>query len=295
MGNTKRHRPNLLRQLTFSIHSSNGSPVAFQLDVRAASLVVLLVSSLLLMSVSGSLLFFRELEINRKLEERVLELEITEKLARMSAAPNVSVQRVADSMPAVVSPPSIPFGRIPLLSAMNPETNEDADSDAEAAPVAADPTPVPKPTLAEENSPARETPALHELKMVAPRVGVLNADCAGEKCSVSLSLVPTGPGLVQGSLLVILETEIPRIGTANANAAIRERYFIYPGETFRDELPQTELAKIPAKPFHFSRGLQSNVDFNVGSLLRPLAVNVYIFDTQHNLIQHERKDIGTVD
>jgi hypothetical protein len=243
----KRRLPSLKSQIVLMVQSTVGVPHAFRLDVRAASLIVLMVSSLLLISLCGSLLFFRELEINRKLVDRVLELEISEKLANLNSLSNTLVTR----MPTGTA--------ITTGEAIHKDTPE-------------------------------TTPATNAAEATKARVGLLNVECASESCSVSLSLVPTEPGLVRGSLLVVLETEIPRIGTAKASA-IRERYFIYPGETSMDEVSQEALLKIPGKIFHFSKGLQSTVEFNIGGLLRPLAVNVYLFDTEHNLIQHERKVI----
>lgn len=244
----KRRLPSLKSRIVLMVQSTTGVPLAFRLDVRAASLIVLMVTSALLISLCGTLLFFRELEINRKLLDRVLDLEISDKLGKLNLSSNTTIARN-------------PTAATPSIEVIRDAAAPDSDGSQGAVAGA-----------------------------VKARVGLLNVECASEACSVSLSLVPTEPGPVKGSLLVVLETEIPRIGTAKAST-IRERYFIYPGDTSMDEATQDALLKVPGKIFHFSKGLQSTVEFNIGGLLRPLAVNVYLFDTEHNLIQHERKVI----
>ena len=47
------------------------------------------------------------------------------------------------------------------------------------------------------------------------------------------------------------------------------------------------------KPFRISRALQTTAQFKIAKLLRPLAVNVYLFDRNKTLVTHERKVIET--
>jgi hypothetical protein len=204
-----------------------------------------LTSAILLTALFVSLLFFRELEINRHLADRVLELEIRDRLVRMA-----------------------PLAFVPSRDLSAVKTAE-APSENETA------------------SPAQAVGRAHLTEFTA--------DCEGEHCTSHVSLAPSSPGVAQGQLVMVLESEVPKIGTAraNANLGVRRRYFIYPGYTTQDELSPEEVAKIEGKAFKFSRVLQTTADFNVGHLLRPIAMNLYLYDQGHTLIQHERRIIET--
>ena len=54
---------------------------------------------------------------------------------------------------------------------------------------------------------------------------------------------------------------------------------------------QDALTELARKPFRFTRALQTTATFAIGKLLRPLAVNAYLFDANKTLIHHERKVI----
>ena len=228
--------------LSLLIQSHSGSPLSLRLNVRKMYLLGFLLSTVYLTTFSGSLLFFREVEINRKLEERVLELEMREKLSKMLPAPVENVSRQ-------------------ITETDNPELLVDKNALADTA------------------------------TGIKAHIGGLNVECVTGRCGVKLDIVPLASGTAQGQLLVILETEIPRIGSRNPTTEIRKRYFVYPGGKARDELDQADIISLERKNFRFSRALQTSAEFRIGTLLRPIAVNVYLYDSARNLIQHERKVI----
>lgn len=251
------------------IHGGSGVPYALRLNLRRISGFVLLASFAFLTASTGTLLFFRELEINRKLGDRLLEYETKEKLAAVGFSPMRPTP-----VPNTVS--GAPISAIPA-----PVANVDRATTAVPPPV----------TVASTVPSALPTEAVPVANAVRARVGELTADCLEEECEVILSMVPTQPGVAQGELLLVLETEIPRIGTGNPTTQIRKRFFIYPGAQTRDDLSQELLSDLQRKPFRFTRALRTTATFTTGKLLRPLAINVYLFDKDRTLIHHERKAI----
>src|SRR5687767_7156313 len=88
------------------IHSGSGVPYALRLNVRKLSWVVALVATAFLLTLAGTLLFFRELELNRKLEERLLEWETRDKLAQVMGTPRVPAKEIVeDATPAKAAAP----------------------------------------------------------------------------------------------------------------------------------------------------------------------------------------------
>lgn len=124
-----------------------------------------------------------------------------------------------------------------------------------------------------------------------PRVQEFLTDCQEGTCNVQLSLIPSQTGVAQGELLIVLEAEIPRIGTGSASSSVRKRFFTYPGNDPKDELTESQIHTLTRKPFRFAKALQTSTEFSVGEVLRPIAVNLYLYDSQGTLVQHERKPI----
>jgi len=209
-----------------------GSPRAFRIETKKLWAIFLCFFSIFSIAVLGSLLFFRELEINRKLKEKVLSFELQETLSR-------------------TNPPVAETASAAVAQGLSTE--------------------------------------------VSARMEDLSVECIAKKCSVRTTIVPTATGLATGQIIVVLETEIPRIGLGNANARIRKRFFIYPGSLQKDELDPNLLAKLQQKPFRLSRALQTTTDFEIAQLLRPLAANVYLFAPDRTLLQHERRVIETTE
>ncbi len=248
-------RPHLFVQ----VHAGTGSPYAVRVNSKKLVGLVLFLGIAYCVFITGSLLFFRELEVSRKLQERVLEFETDQKLSQQIqlSERTVATAPIAGTAPMVLPKPATPA---PITVAPSAETKE----------VAAAGT-------------------------VSARVADLVVTCAEDGCDAKVSMVPVSTGLAQGQLLVILETEIPRIGSANPGSNVRRRYFTYPSNQTKDDLSQQDLEKLPRKAFRFARALQTTVKFNTGKLLRPLAINVYLFDAAGNRTHHERKTIERED
>ncbi len=146
-------------------------------------------------------------------------------------------------------------------------------------------------------TPAIQTPiaAPESLERTLGRLTELSVDCLAEQCTVRSLMVPTSPGIAQGNILMVLEAEVPRIGARDPSTEIRKRFYFYPGSGYLDELTQSSLDSLEKKPFRFSKALQTNVSFKLGKLMRPLAINFYLYDQKNDLIRHERKAIELVD
>lgn len=237
----------LKRHLYVLVHSGTGTPYAFQLNLQQLTSAVVMTALVFAGMLLGSLMFFRELELNRKLQDQLLDLETREKLAQM-------------------------------LPTNAPATNTPAANRATAA--------VAAPATETENGEERAVSA------TAGRLSELAVDCQRGRCGVKLSLMSNGAASAEGQLLIVLEAEVPRIGSANTpGTAVRKRFYIYPGELNRDELDQTAVNQLERKSFRFSHVLQTNVTFEIGKLMRPLAVNAYVYDKDRTLVQHERRAI----
>ena len=126
---------------------------------------------------------------------------------------------------------------------------------------------------------------------VSARLGSLSSECQADNCSLKLELLPSGNGISQGELLIILETEVPRIGTGGYHSNQRKQFIFYPGYYSKDEFSISDVANFEKRPFKFSKTLSASVNFKVTRLLRPLALNIYLFDSRKTLIHHERKVI----
>ena len=235
--------------------TGSAAPYAVRLNSRQLIRALVALGLTLFFAIVGTLLFFRELEINRKLMDRALRAEVREELTE-ALSPTRSVSL------AVAAPT-----RAPTQIASTADDTDDGKTNAAHAAV-------PSPT-------------------VAAKVGELTADCDGDTCEADVAIVPTASGVAKGQILIILEAEIPRIGAANPDGQIRKRYFLYPSGQSRDDLDQASLSQLPAKAFRFTRALHTHADFDMGKLLRPLAVNVYLFDSEKNVVAHERKAIDT--
>lgn len=244
----------LQKSLELTLHSGSGQPIAVRVNVpRLAGWLSITLTTFFLLG-SGTLLFFRELEINRKLQTRLLVFETNEKLWQTSW--NTPRQVAATQGPIVV----------PLVATQ----------------------PAAKPIAVVDKNPVTPPPTVN----AAAKISELSNQCGAEECQVRLALTTTGAGVAEGHLLIVLEAEVPRIGGAAApEAQMRKRYFLYPEQEPVDELDQAGLQKLQQKAFKFSRALKTTASFKMGKLLRPLSVNAYVFDANHSQVQHERRAI----
>jgi len=244
--------------LSVLLHSGSGDPLALRIDLKKTYLVVGVLSGVLLALAVGTLLFFRELESNRELQDRLLEVSLKERILHDSIKWNSEAKTPA------------PLNE---TAAIPREVTTEAKTES-------------RETGKPETLIAKPAPAA-----VRARVAEVVTDCASGRCAVRLVLVPASSATVEGSLLVVLETEIPRIGTARATSSSQKRFFIYPGYQTKDELDLKEINRLTGKPFKMSRAVNTNIDFQFGELLRPLAVNVFILDAEKNMVHHERRAI----
>lgn len=228
------------------IRGANQAPATtLRLQVRKLYTLAMVVGITWFVLFVGTLFFFREIEINRKLIDRLLELETQMALVATERKNPVKAER---QEPA-----------------------------------------------AEENW-ATVTRELMVAPVVVPSVvtahlGELNIECTQETCDTRAYLTPASPGIAEGSVLLVLEAEVTRIGGADPNVPARKQFISYPGFKLLDDLDATKATALEKRPFRFTRALPTNIQFKIGSLHQPVAINLYLFDSHHNLIHHERKSI----
>lgn len=247
----------LNRSVSFILQTENpeagSNLVAARISLARLSAYLTGAAIAALVTVTGTLLFFRELEINRKLQEHVLRLESEKRLYQTYPLPT---RAPAETVPT----PSVKKTAAPAVEVVAPP------KEAETA--------------------ATE---------VFARINELRTECSAEECSIKTGMVTTQQGTAVGTLLLVLETEVPRIGSANPNAPVRKRFFIYPGNATKDELDPNTLPQLEHKAFRFSRVLQTTTVLKMGKFFRPLAINAYVFDPDKTLLQHERRTIESED
>lgn len=225
--------------ISFWIKAPEKRTLALSIETHKLLMAVSIALIAILLSFLGTLLFFRELHISRKLGEEILALRLRDKVLR--AAPQVT---------------------------------------ATAA--------TPAETTA---TPQKEAPAAEQPPTISARMTDLTIECGEGSCLAKIAMVPAKTGVASGTLLLVLETEVLRIGTSPAPGQTRKRYFTYPHDLVRDTFDEKILSSLPKKAFHFSRALQTSASFEIEKHVRPLALNVYLFDTNDSVVHHERKAI----
>lgn len=235
---------NLARELEIQIRAPGRAPYSFRLTTHELILGLSVVGTLWLFTATGTLFFFREVEINRKVMEKVLELET----GLLLNVPNRSLI----AQPEVKIEPEKELIREPtaVTSEISPELTVNAK--------------------------------LHELI----------AECSETSCTVSTILTPASHGIAKGSLSMVLEAIVPRIGGADPNAPNRAQFIYYPGLEVLDQFDPEKAVTLQKRQFKFSRALPTRVEFTIGKLHRPIAINLYLFDASNNLIGHERKTLS---
>jgi hypothetical protein len=241
------------------IQPSEGSPLSLRLDLRKTSWLIGTLSFVVLSLFWGTLFFFRELETNRKLQAELLEAQLKLKLTQPNEEQTIQPMRQ-----------------------LGYSVKIEADSPSQKATDTTSNVPSPPP---------KDSWMSLTTTTVAARLGSLSSECQIDNCSVKLELLPSKNGISQGELLMILETEVPRIGSRTVSAQQRKQYIFYPGYFSKEEFNSSELSAYEKRPFKFSKALNASINFKVNKLLRPLALNVYLFDSNKNLIHHERKVI----
>ncbi len=127
------------------------------------------------------------------------------------------------------------------------------------------------------------------------RLQEFNSTCRGETCVANLVLTAQEKTHAEGSLLVLLETLSPQIGTGNPAGISRQKYYVYPEQKVKDNLTQEEIFALNSKPFYISRSLNSKAEFTIGRFQVPVAMHLYLFDVKHELIKHETVQVSGED
>lgn len=232
--------------------TATGTPYAARISLVKLSTYLIGATVAYLTLFIGTLLFFRELELNRKLQENVLRLETERRLYQAYPLPD---RMLTEAVTQNAIPDRVPTASLPAAA------------------------------------PGEKAKSVRTLEEVFGRINDLRVECGEDNCAVKLGMVTTQPGTAVGKLVLVLETEVPRIGGSNPSTPMRKRFFLYPGGNAVDELDPNQLGTLEQKAFRFTHALQTAHVFKMGKLLRPLAVNAYIFDPEKTLLQHERRVI----
>jgi len=217
------------------LYPKDGPGLCLKLYPQRVLKIGLLISLFGLLTLSGSLLFFREIEINRNLHERLMELQNWKSLSQLQ------------------------------ISLFQP------------------------PTAVESPIPQAVERRLLSTPTVTAKLNDLSLECAQGICQVGLTLIPSTPGSATGSLLLILEANISKIGAAAAEESSYQRYILSPGGKVLEAVDPNGLAAFEKKAFQFSRILETETEFNLKDTYHPIAIHAYVFDATGQVIHHERK------
>lgn len=264
--------------VTMVVHTGSGEPLALRVSVRHFHRFATAAMVLVLATTAGSLLFFAEADRNRKLTGRLLQFELD---ARMRG----SVRPAAPAMPSTTAPE-------PGLATTEGTTGGTPSSATAAAPAPVMAEAIPRAPARSADGPAEETDTGTPAQV---RIGELGTECNEGTCRVRMALTNTRTGSVSGMLVLVLEAAVPRIGSSTPESSVRRKYFVYPGGQSFDEWKASSVSEQAPRVFRFNRSIQTTADFNVGKLLRPLALNVYLLDDDKNLVRHERRSMETLD
>lgn len=246
--------------LTLIVDRGEGEPVTIRIAVRQLERALALVCTVFLCLGAGSLLFFREVSQNRVLSDRLLSLELSRSLAVNT--PANAQQHAAAQAAATTTAPS-PTGGAATVSALVTAPREVAE---------------------QTSTPATTNDASAKLTGMYP-------ECQEGVCRLRYSLGTSHPGTAQGHVLVVLETSLARIGIAAPDAPSRKRFLVYPGNRSFDAVDDSLLAGLDGSRFQFTKSLQAVAEFNVGKTLLPLALNLYVYGKNGELLRHERRSL----
>jgi hypothetical protein len=258
-----KENPSAHNMVHLFIQPSEGEPVSLRVNLTRATKLLTVIAFVMIGLFWGTLFFFRELETNRKLQAEILEHKLKLQLKTLSEPQAIAPNRQ-------------------LGYTVNLNEDEDlkkVSSQSKLGNAESDKLSEKESWMALTGSP------------VSARLGSLSSECQADNCTVKLELLPAGNGVCQGELMIVLETEVPRIGTRGVSTSQRKQFILYPGYTSREELNLSNVTNFEKRPFRFSKTLNASVNFKVTKLLRPIALNVYLFDTRKTLIHHERKVI----
>lgn len=203
-------------------HRAAGAPWAGYCSTDRIRRVVLYVTALFLALLGGTLLFFREMDRNRLLTDRLSELEL--RLQLQTTAP-VRFQNLV--------------------------------------------------TRAEN---------------WVPQLGDVAVICNVEAvCTAKVSFISPEGTEVRGSLLLVLETSLVRIGTSGSGPY--RRYYVYPAQAPIEDLAVERLRPLQKRPFQFSQALQTSTQFRLSAEVMPKEFHIFLFDSNDTLVLHERRSV----
>jgi hypothetical protein len=242
---------------------SESEPVTFRVNLAQLSQIATVVFVMFLVLFWGTLLFFRQLEINRDLQAEILstQLKLQLKTSSLTTEPTWNRQ----------------IGYKVQLSEDLGNRNSELKQNNKV--------------LSSDSSLQNDSWLELSHSMVSARLGSFSSECQLDNCSVKLELLPAGNGLAEGELLLVLETEVPRIGSRGLTSQQRKQFIVYPGYFSKDELSLSEISGFEKRSFKFSRTLNASVNFKTTKFLRPLALNIFLFDERKTLVRHERRAI----
>lgn len=260
---------NLSEYLLITIHSPQEGPRSYRIEIRRLFLLCTVLATAFVFLFLGTMLFFREMEITRKLESAVLQLEIearvTQDLAQFKEIPAIP----AISVPAKKTEPE------PLKPTPEPVRAVAGEKEAKA--------PLNKKVTLASTAPVSqmEAPA-----PVNAKISSLRADCQASTCKADVRLAPEKTGSVQGELLMVLE-----LVQSQPDGNSQARYLVYPGYEQSASFDINKIKKGRGNSFRFSRVLMKGVNFKVDPTFRPVAVNAYVRDLDGKVVQHKRQSI----
>lgn len=258
-----KENPSIQNMVQLFIQPSEGEPVSLRLNLHKATQLITVLAFIMIGLFWGTLFFFRELETNRKLQAEVLDHKLKLQLKTLSEPQTINPNRQLGY--------TVNLNEDEELKRASPQSKSES--------------------MASDKMSEKESWMTLMGATVSARLGSLSSECQADNCSVRLELLPAGNGVCQGELLIVLETEVPRIGTRGVSTSQRKQFIVYPGYSSKEELSHSDITNLEKRPFKFSKTLNASVNFKVTKLLRPLALNVYLFDTRKTLIHHERKVI----
>lgn len=221
--------------LYLSIQDGTTAPVYFRVSTLKIQKLILFTFFTFFILLLLSLFFFREVELNRTLTQKVLELE-------------------TDNLVVQLQKSRVPFS-----------------------------------IKKEVEAPIKE-PSVTEIPASNPaRLSHLLTNCTADSCEVKVSLIPGQQGVSEGNLLLVLELEVPKIGSSHTQQ--RKKYVVYPGIQSLDDFNSENISSLEKKSFRFSKGLQTTAVFQKDKLFIPLAINLYLLDNDNNITLHERRAI----
>ena len=122
----------------------------------------------------------------------------------------------------------------------------------------------------------------------AAHISNVYARCQGMECDVRFTLLAQSGVDGVGSMSVVLESEVPRVGSSDPLATPKKKYTVYPGNKSYEAMSDADVAGLAVKPFHFAHTLPVTVTFSHPLVQHPIAAHIYLFDANHRIQAHQQ-------